>query len=232
MVRNKIICMLIFFCVLPSIFTESQNEDRFYVSEKNHDNLVYTYILDDVLVRKEYDTNKRLIKKIQWDIETETQILSVLYSYKDDSMFPFYSETVYPLDSVKEKRKYSEIGQEILIQSYSHDILVYEKEFSYDEQNRITCYTERNYEKTEDGNQKSKLQYQVQYEYVTFDSKKFTNEYYFENDIKTGEKIYLSSTKYYENTFFQDDIRIYSEYEDGKKNLEITYFQEKEVRRK
>ena len=62
--------------------------------------------------------------------------------------------------------------------------------------------------------------------------KEYKNEFHFENQIKTKEKIYLSNNKYFENVFFEDDIKIYSEYEDGKKILEITYYQEKEIRRK
>ena len=73
---------------------------------------------------------------------------------------------------------------------------------------------------------------EIKYEYVIFDSKTFVNEYHFENNIKNKEKVYLSSTKYYENAFFEGDIKIYSEYENNLKQLEITYFQGKELRRK
>ena len=70
------------------------------------------------------------------------------------------------------------------------------------------------------------------YSVLKFGEKEYKNEYHFENQIKTKEKIYLSNNKYFENVFFEDDIKIYSEYEDGKKILEITYYQEKEIRRK
>ena len=67
---------------------------------------------------------------------------------------------------------------------------------------------------------------------MVFDSKIFTNKFYFENKQKLTETIYLSPTKYYENTFFEGDFRIYAEYENNKKILEITYLHDKEVRRR
>ena len=77
MIRIKLFLVFCFFCVLSLSFAEDVEnftKDNFTISEKNHQNLVYTYVLDDSLIRKEYDLSKRLILKITWDINTEKMI--------------------------------------------------------------------------------------------------------------------------------------------------------------
>ena len=41
------------------------------------------------------------------------------------------------------------------------------------------------------------------------------------------ERVYTSKTEYFENTFFEDGIRIYTEYENGLIKLEMLYFGDK-----
>ena len=105
------------------------------------------------------------------------------------------------------------------------------EKYDYDSKGRTVSFVEKLFETKESKNQ-LKLETKILYEYVIFGEKEYKNEFHFENQIKTKEKIYLSNNKYFENVFFEDDIKVYSEYEDGKKILEITYYQEKEIRRK
>lgn len=228
MVRTKVFFIIYFLCVLRLGFSED-----FVLSEKNHNNLVYTYQYDNSLVRKEYDAKKRLILKITWDTSTDEMLTKISYSYLDDSMFPFASETVFFLESKVEKREYTDKGKEKLIQTYEKDELVSEKRYSYDSEGQTVSFIEKQFEILDKESPKTKItENEIKYEYVVFDSKTFVNEYHFENNVKNKEKIYLSSTKYYENAFFEGDIQIYSEYENNLKKLEITYFQGKELRRK
>lgn len=236
MVRIKLFFVFCFFCVLSFSFAEDVenfSSDNFTISEKNHQNLVYTYVLDDSLIRKEYDLNKCLLLKITWDINTEKMISKTSYAYSESSMFPLSSETVYFLESKTEKREFSDAGKEVLCQTYLEKKLVLEQKYVYDSEGRISKNIEKKYEFLEN-ELKSITENEIRYEYVEFDSesKTFTNEFYFENQFKTKEKIYLSPLKFYENTFFEGDIRIYTEYEENQKKLEITYFQGKELRRK
>ena len=231
--RNFFCIILCFFCVLFFAYSEANqiSNDNFTVSEKNHNNLVYTYLSDNYLIRKEYDENKRLILKINWDIETENMISKISYSYLEDSMLPFASETVFFLESITEKREYSSLGKDKNVKIYKDENLVSETKYDYDSNGRTVSFVEKLFETNESKNQ-LKLETKILYEYVIFGEKEYKNEFHFENQIKTKEKIYLSNNKYFENVFFEDDIKIYSEYEDGKKILEITYYQEKEIRRK
>ena len=207
--------------------------EDFVLSEKNHNNLVYTYQYDNSLVRKEYDEKKRLILKITWDTNTDEMVTKISYSYLDDSMFPFASETVFLLESKVEKRQYTDKGKEKLIQIYENEELISEKRYSYDSEGQTVSFIEKLIEISDKEPKSTKItENEIKYEYVIFDSKTFVNEYHFENNIKNKEKVYLSSTKYYENAFFEGDIQIYSEYENNLKQLEITYFQGKELRRK
>ena len=236
MVRIKLFFVFCFFCVLSLSFAEDVenfSSDNFTISEKNHQNLVYTYVLDESLIRKEYDLSKRLILKITWDINTEKMISKTSYKYLENSMFPLSSETVYYLDGKTEKRKFSDVGKEILCQTYFDDKMVFEQKYVYDSEGRISKNIEIKYEFVEN-ELKSTTENEICFEYVEFDSesKTFTNEFYFENQFQTKEKVYLSPLKFYENTFFEGDIRIYTEYEENQKMLEITYFQGKELRRK
>ena len=110
-----------------------------------------------------------------------------------------------------------------MIQTYEKDELVSEKQYSYDSKGQTVSFIEKQFEILDKESQKTKItENEIKYEYVVFDSKTFVNEYHFENSIKNKEKIYLSSTKYYENAFFEGDIQIYSEYENNLKKLEIT----------
>ena len=207
--------------------------EDFVLSEKNHNNLVYTYQYDNSLVRKEYDEKKRLILKITWDTNTDEMVTKISYSYLDDSMFPFASETVFLLESKVEKRQYTDKGKEKLIQIYENEELISEKRYSYDSEGQTVSFIEKLIEISDKEPKSTKItETEIKYEYVIFDSKTFVNESHFENNIKNKEKVYLSSTKYYENAFFEGDIKIYSEYENNLKQLEITYFQGKELRRK
>lgn len=228
MVRTKVLFIIYFLCVLSLGFSED-----FVLSEKNHNNLVYTYQYDNSLVRKEYDEKKRLILKITWDTNTDEMVTKISYSYLDDSMFPFASETVFLLESKVEKRQYTDKGKEKLIQIYENEELISEKRYSYDSEGQTVSFIEKLIEISDKEPKSTKItENEIKYEYVIFDSKTFVNEYHFENNIKNKEKVYLSSTKYYENAFFEGDIKIYSEYENNLKQLEITYFQGKELRRK
>lgn len=228
MVRTKVLFIIYFLCVLSLGFSED-----FVLSEKNHNNLVYTYQYDNSLVRKEYDEKKRLILKITWDTNTDEMLTKISYSYLDDSMFPFASETVFLLESKVEKRQYTDKGKEKLIQIYENEELISEKRYSYDSEGQTVSFIEKLIEISDKEPKSTKItENEIKYEYVIFDSKTFVNEYHFENNIKNKEKVYLSSTKYYENAFFEGDIKIYSEYENNLKQLEITYFQGKELRRK
>ena len=228
MVRTKVSYIIYFLCVLSLGFSED-----FVLSEKNHNNLVYTYQYDNSLVRKEYDEKKRLILKITWDTNTDEMLTKISYSYLDDSMFPFASETVFLLESKVEKRQYTDKGKEKLIQIYENEELISEKRYSYDSEGQTISFIEKQIEISDKEPKSTKItENEIKYEYVIFDSKTFVNEYHFENNIKNKEKVYLSSTKYYENAFFEGDIKIYSEYENNLKQLEITYFQGKELRRK
>lgn len=228
MVRTKVLFIICFLCVLSLGFSED-----FVLSEKNHNNLVYTYQYDNSLVRKEYDEKKRLILKITWDTNTDEMVTKISYSYLDDSMFPFASETVFLLESKVEKRQYTDKGKEKLIQIYENEELISEKRYSYDSEGQTVSFIEKLIEISDKEPKSTKItENEIKYEYVIFDSKTFVNEYHFENNIKNKEKVYLSSTKYYENAFFEGDIKIYSEYENNLKQLEITYFQGKELRRK
>ena len=228
MVRTKVLFIIYFLCVLSLGFSED-----FVLSEKNHNNLVYTYQYDNSLVRKEYDEKKRLILKITWDTNTDEMVTKISYSYLDDSMFPFASETVFLLESKVEKRQYTDKGKEKLIQIYENEELISEKRYSYDSEGQTISFIEKLIEISDKEPKSTKItENEIKYEYVIFDSKTFVNEYHFENNIKNKEKVYLSSTKYYENAFFEGDIKIYSEYENNLKQLEITYFQGKELRRK
>lgn len=228
MVRTKVLFIIYFLCVLSLGFSED-----FVLSEKNHNNLVYTYQYDNSLVRKEYDEKKRLILKITWDTNTDEMVTKISYSYLDDSMFPFASETVFLLESKVEKRQYTDKGKEKLIQIYENEELISEKRYSYNSEGQTVSFIEKLIEISDKEPKSTKItENEIKYEYVIFDSKTFVNEYHFENNIKNKEKVYLSSTKYYENAFFEGDIKIYSEYENNLKQLEITYFQGKELRRK
>ena len=228
MVRTKVFFIIYFLCVLSLGFSED-----FVLSEKNHNNLVYTYQYDNSLVRKEYDEKKRLILKITWDTNTDEMVTKISYSYLDDSMFPFASETVFLLESKVEKRQYTDKGKEKLIQIYENEELISEKRYNYDSEGQTVSFIEKLIEISDKEPKSTKItENEIKYEYVIFDSKTFVNEYHFENNIKNKEKVYLSSTKYYENAFFEGDIQIYSEYENNLKQLEITYFQGKELRRK
>ena len=231
MVRIKVLFILCFFCVLSFTFS-----DEFAVSDKNHNNLVYTYVFDNTLVRKEYDSNKRLIEKTIWDISTDAMVSKENYKYLEKSMFPLSSETVLYLESKTVKKEFSDIGKETKVQTYFNEDLILEVKYSYDLEGRVISHKEKKIELVDEKSNSTKKQIvtenQIDYEYVDFNSKTFTNEFYYENQIKTKEKIYLSSTKYYETTYFEDDISIYSEFENGVKQVEITYFQGKELRRK
>ena len=112
---------------------------------------------------------------------------------------------------------------------YRDDVLYLEQYYLYDFENRIKTYTEKKYEN-------GQLEYdeQVIYEYVIFESETFFNEYHFSCDVndplkktKTMERVYTSKTEYFENTFFEDGIRIYTEYENGLIKLEMLYFGDK-----
>ena len=236
MVRIKLFFILCFFCVLGGGFAEES--ENFIVSEKNHNNLVYTYFTEDSLVRKEYDEKKRLILKITWDIKTEELVSKISYSYNEKSLFPFYSESVYDLESRVEKIDYYENGKKKKVEILKDDIKLSEENYKYDEEGRILSLIKKEYKpifsEKENFSKESQLikESETQYQYVVFDSKIFTNKFYFENKQKLTETIYLSPTKYYENTFFEGDFRIYAEYENNKKILEITYLHDKEVRRR
>lgn len=232
---NKFLCISCLFCVLSIGFSASQDlenqNNNYAISDKNHNNLVYTYTLDNSLIRKEYDSYKRLIKKIEWNIESENQVCEFNYTYKENSMFPFSCEAVYFNDSIKEIIYFWENGKEKKIEIYKNNEKYLEQYYEYNDSNQIVYYSEKKFESKNDV---SKILYfsEIKYQYVEFDSKILTNEYHFADGIKTKEKIYTSASTYYENNFFEGDIKIYSEYKNNKKVLEITYLQDKEIKRR
>ena len=233
--RNKFLCIFCFFCVLNFGFSASQDlenqNNNYAISDKNHNNLVYTYTLENSLIRKEYDSYKRLIKKIEWNIESENQVCEFNYTYKENSMFPFSCEAVYYWNSAKEIIYFWENGKEKKRETYKNDEKYLEQYYEYNDSNQLVYYSEKKFE-TKNGENQILYSTEIKYQYVEFESKFFTNEYHFSNGIKTREKVYTSSSTYYENNFFEDDIKIYSEYENSKKVLEITYFQNKEIKRR
>ncbi|MEE0998723.1 MAG: hypothetical protein UIH41_03545 [Treponemataceae bacterium] len=235
----KKICVLwIFLCFFSFGYSEDIQDfeaenDNYVISSKNHNNLVYTYTLENELIRKEYDEKKRLIKKISWNITDESKNYEINYEYDDNSMLPKYSErTSYLTNQTITAKSYywkTEEGNNEKICLYRDDVLYLEQYYLYDFENRIKTYTEKKYEN-------GQLEYdeQVIYEYVIFESETFFNEYHFSCDVndplkktKTMERVYTSKTEYFENTFFEDGIRIYTEYENGLIKLEMLYFGDK-----
>lgn len=220
----------------PSKTEYYEENNNYIISPNNHNNLVYTYSLENQLIRKEYDEKKRLIKKIVWNIIDESKNHEIIYEYDEDSMFPKYSESTYYFTELKITNKTyywkDGSGNKKRICLFHNDILNLEQYYEYDDENRISTYSEKKYEE-----EQLKYETKVLYEYVSFESETFINEYHFSNDVenslvnfKTYEKVYTSKTEYYENTFFEGDIRIYTEYKNDVKITEITYIDHEEIK--